>query len=669
MFVLSVMCVCVCLHSSAVEPPIELDEISVLRVHGRGLWVGTRGGFILILDRDKVETGEPPLLGLQKCGEGRVTDICPLLADKQLTACMRVMCSLEHSNETSGLVMVWEYHPHLDGVRLANMRRLPSRQTTASTSSSEGYEMHASRTAKTHDSEATKKAEASADDVRFDSHGIQAEGLAGQVGGGNHGNSTESVDDSTSDIASVENDAITGRRGDAVPIITGDHKNTTHESAKNDALTQPPSEAEPHNPFTSTSQRDYTVGSDVIPLVKINTESSEADSVMKIATNGTEQLPTCSDTEPSDLAARKDQPLLPMLDPGEASLVSHRSNCSGGSLEEGPVSGGREEECSLGSWEVVSHLPVQPPGGGACTREGEHNIIEEEGVATLSADSSTPTDLAVGEAQEDRTNDPEPCPPHQEFSEPGDTTVDNEAVEPGCRGDAVPIITGDHNNTTHEIAKNDALSQPPSEAEPHNPFTSTSQRDCTVGSDVIPLVKINTESSEAESVMKIATNGTEQLPTCSDTEPSDLAARKDQPLLPMLDPGEASLVSHRSNCSGGSLEEGPVSGGREEECSLGSWEVVSHLPVQPPGGGACTREGEHNIIEEEGVATLSADSSTPTDLAVGEAQEDRTNDPEPCPPHQEFSEPVDTTVVNEAVAPDMESDSQSDPLDHPSATM
>ena len=432
--VLSLVCVRVCLCSSAVEPPIELDEISVLRVHGRGLWVGTRAGFILILDRDKVERGEPPLLGLQKCGEGRVSDICPLLADKQHLACMRVMCSLEHSNETTGLAMVWEYHPHLDGVRLANMRRLPSRQTTASTSSSEGYDAHASRTAKSPDSETTKKAEASADDVRFDGHSIQAESLAGQVGG-NHRNSTESVDDSTSDIASVENDAIIGRHGDAVPIITKDPNNTTHKIAKNDALSQPPCEAEPHNPFTSSSQIDCTVGSDSIPLVEINTGGSEADSLMKLAANNTEQLPACPDTEPN-LAARKDQPLLPMLEAGEASLVTHRSDCSGSSLEDRPVSGGREEEPSLGSWEVVPHLPVQPPGGGACTREVEHNIIEEEGEATLSADGSTPTDLAEGEAEGDQTNDPEPCPPYQEFSEPGDTTVVNEAAAPDMESDS-----------------------------------------------------------------------------------------------------------------------------------------------------------------------------------------------------------------------------------------
>lgn len=437
--------VCVCLHSSAVEPPIELDEISVLRVHGRGLWVGTRAGFILILDRDKVEQGEPPLLGLQKCGEGRVSDICPLFADKQLTSRMRVMCSLEHGNETSGLVMVWEYHPRLDGVRLANMRRLPSRQTTASTSSSEGYDMHASRTAKTHGSEATKKAEASADDVRFDGHGIQSESLAGHIGG-NHGDGTKSVDDSTSDIASGENEAIIGCRGDDIPIITGDHNNTTHEIGKNDTFTQPPSEAEPHNPFTSSSQRDCTVGSDVIPVVKTNTESSEEDPLMKIATNGTQQPSTCSDTAPSDLAAGEDQPLLPMLEPGEASLVSHRSNCSGSSLEERHVSGGREEDCSLGSWEVVLHLPVQPPGGGACTREGEHDTTEE-GVATLSADGSTSTDLAVGEPQGDQTNDPEHCPPHQESAEPGDTTVVNEAVEPDMVSDSQSDLL-DHLNVT-----------------------------------------------------------------------------------------------------------------------------------------------------------------------------------------------------------------------------
>ena len=533
--VLSLVCVRVCLCSSAVEPPIELDEISVLRVHGRGLWVGTRAGFILILDRDKVERGEPPLLGLQKCGEGRVSDICPLLADKQHLACMRVMCSLEHSNETTGLAMVWEYHPHLDGVRLANMRRLPSRQTTASTSSSEGYDVHASRTAKSPDSETTKKAEASADDV------------------------------------------IIGRRGDAVPIITEDHNNTTHEIAKNDALTQPLCEAEPHNPFTSSSQIDCTVGSDSIPLVEINTGSSEADSLMKLAANNTEQLPACPDTEP-DLAARKDQPLLPMLKAGEASLVTHRSDCSGSSLEDRSVSGGREEESSLGSWEVVPHLPVQPPGGGACTREVEHNIIEEEGEATLSADGSTPTDLAEGEAEGDQTNDPGPCPPY------GSTPTD--LAEGEAEGDQTndPEPCPPYGSTQTDLAEGEAEGDQTNDPEPCQPYGST---------------PTDLAEGEAEGDQ---TNDPEPCPPYGST-PTDLAE------------GEAQ----------GDQTNDP------EPC--------------PPYG------------------------STPTDLAEGEAQGDQTNEPEPCPPCQEFSEPGDTTVVNEAAAPDMESDSQSDLLDHLSVTM
>ena len=433
-----------CVHSSAVEPPIELDEISVLRVQGRALWVGTRAGFILILDREKVEKGEPPLLGLQKCGEGRVSDICPLSADMQHTARMRVMCSLEHCNETSGLVMIWEYHPRLDGVRLANMKRLSSHQSMSS--SSDGPDKHTATAAKVHAN--ASKAERWAGGVAFEgSHSDQADDLAGQTGG-NHGDNTKPVDDTTTSLAGGENDAIVGCRDDAVTLTgTVNHGYVTGELGKEDALTQPPSKAEPRNAFTSSSQRAPTVGNDVVPVVETNKHSSGTGSSMEVASLS---------AEPSDLATSKSQPLLPLLELGETSLLSCSSNCSGSGPEERAVPGGREEGHSLGSWEVVPDPPVPPPGGGACTEQSKHDATDKEGATTLSADDSTLIDLtvdgstlidlavdgstlidlAVGGTQGGQTNDPASCPPHQEPPKPGGTAVINEVGESNVESDS-----------------------------------------------------------------------------------------------------------------------------------------------------------------------------------------------------------------------------------------
>lgn len=415
-----------CVRSSAVEPPTELDEISVLRVHGRGLWVGTRTGFILLLDRDKVERGEPPLLGLQKCGEGRVSDICPLFADKQLTARLRVMCSLEHSNETTGLVMTWEYHRHLDGVRMESMKRPSSCQSTSSTSSSDGRDRHTSTPAQIYASTA-RKAEKWDGGVVFEaSHGDQADDLTGQTGG-NHGEYTKSIDSA----AQVNSDAITGCHGDAVTLtVTGDHNNITTELNKDDVLIQQFAKAEPHNPFTCSPQSDTTGGNDAAPVAEGNVQSGETDSSTWMAAPRPQQLSNSTGTEASDVAAGKDQPFLPLPESGETSLLGCSDDCSSNDMEERLPSGGRREECSVGSWVVVADPPASPPGGGACTREGEHDRTEDKGGATSSADGSTLVDLAVGEAQEGRINDPESYPPHQEFSRSDDTAVVNEVVDP-----------------------------------------------------------------------------------------------------------------------------------------------------------------------------------------------------------------------------------------------
>ena len=106
----------------------------------------------------------------------------------------------------------------------------------------------------------------------------------------------------------------------------------------------------------------------------------------------------------------------------------------------------------------------------------------------------------------------------------------------------------------------------------------------------------------------------------------------------------------------------------EEECGVGSWVVLADPPVPPPGGRACAREGEHDTTEEEIAATSSGDGSTLVDLAGGEAQEDRINGQEPYPPCQELSRSGDGGVINEAIEPDVEPDSQSGLPDPPSVT-
>ncbi len=40
--------------------------------------MGTRGGYITLLDAAAMEVGQDALLGLQHCGEGRVKSVVPL---------------------------------------------------------------------------------------------------------------------------------------------------------------------------------------------------------------------------------------------------------------------------------------------------------------------------------------------------------------------------------------------------------------------------------------------------------------------------------------------------------------------------------------------------------------------------------------------------------------
>lgn len=53
-------------------------DITSLAVKNRALWLGTRNGYLLILDSYLMEEGKDPLLGLQHCGSGKVKCIVPL---------------------------------------------------------------------------------------------------------------------------------------------------------------------------------------------------------------------------------------------------------------------------------------------------------------------------------------------------------------------------------------------------------------------------------------------------------------------------------------------------------------------------------------------------------------------------------------------------------------
>lgn len=53
-------------------------DITALAVQGGAIWLGTRNGYLFILDSYLMEQGKAPLLGLQQCGPGKVKCIVPL---------------------------------------------------------------------------------------------------------------------------------------------------------------------------------------------------------------------------------------------------------------------------------------------------------------------------------------------------------------------------------------------------------------------------------------------------------------------------------------------------------------------------------------------------------------------------------------------------------------
>ena len=68
----------------------EDHDITALMAHGAALWLGTRTGYILLLDPSALVDGQNPLLGLQYCGKGKVKFIRPLVSPNKPTSKLEV---------------------------------------------------------------------------------------------------------------------------------------------------------------------------------------------------------------------------------------------------------------------------------------------------------------------------------------------------------------------------------------------------------------------------------------------------------------------------------------------------------------------------------------------------------------------------------------------------
>ena len=93
---------CSPLHSNIVSGE---DDITSLAVQGGAVWLGTRNGYIFLLDGSAMEDRSEPLLGLQFCGNGRVKSIVPLVPKKGVTAKLQVqsvkkLCNLVTLRDT-----------------------------------------------------------------------------------------------------------------------------------------------------------------------------------------------------------------------------------------------------------------------------------------------------------------------------------------------------------------------------------------------------------------------------------------------------------------------------------------------------------------------------------------------------------------------------------------
>ena len=54
-------------------------DITSLAVSGGAIWLGTRNGYLVVLDSYLMLEGKDPLLGLQHCGSGKVKCVVPLV--------------------------------------------------------------------------------------------------------------------------------------------------------------------------------------------------------------------------------------------------------------------------------------------------------------------------------------------------------------------------------------------------------------------------------------------------------------------------------------------------------------------------------------------------------------------------------------------------------------
>ncbi|CAI8010339.1 Leucine-rich repeat serine/threonine-protein kinase 1, partial [Geodia barretti] len=86
------------------------DDITAMSLQGRAVWLGTRNGYLILLDAAAVEEKrETCHLGLQHCGDGKIKNIIPIVSSKKISANLEVFCSLEFPDEVSGSLMMWSY--------------------------------------------------------------------------------------------------------------------------------------------------------------------------------------------------------------------------------------------------------------------------------------------------------------------------------------------------------------------------------------------------------------------------------------------------------------------------------------------------------------------------------------------------------------------------------
>lgn len=73
------------------------SDITALAVKGGAIWLGTRNGYLLILDTYVMTEGKDPLLGMQQCGSGKVKCIVPITPLTTSRFQVRHMCHMYES--------------------------------------------------------------------------------------------------------------------------------------------------------------------------------------------------------------------------------------------------------------------------------------------------------------------------------------------------------------------------------------------------------------------------------------------------------------------------------------------------------------------------------------------------------------------------------------------